>query len=316
MKRYLFFLAILASLSACRTDFDVLAPYKETTVVFGLLNPDTTGGGTIQYIRINKSFLGEGNAYEMAKNKDSINYRQGDISVTLLRMRNGSPDGSPIELTDTFMTVEEGPFARQQLFYKTSEKILPDPSTRYHLNVKNNRTGKVLESETSIIGTFNLASSTLEVVNSELDYTTGAISWSPIEYYHNGDTAHKYFDTFLGSAHNYNPATTNSKVTINIPGEAFFQTIKNKIAPSNLVSKRIAYKADVRFVVINQEFYNYLQVSKPSTGIVQDKPDYTNIQGGLGFFGCRYSKSFSVNIGQYTMMKLRTSEYTSQLDFK
>src|SRR5204862_7713213 len=58
---------------SCSTDFSVEAPYKETMVIYGLLNPDTMNG-KVQYIRISKAYLGEGNALIMAQERDSVNY--------------------------------------------------------------------------------------------------------------------------------------------------------------------------------------------------------------------------------------------------
>jgi hypothetical protein len=32
-------------------------------------------------------------------------------------------------------------------------------------------------------------------------------------------------------------------------------------------------------------------VNEPSSGIVQEKPDYTNVENGIGLFSCRYLKT-------------------------
>src|SRR6185436_11919047 len=66
-------------LSSCSTEVDLLEEYKPITVVYCLLN---TQDGT-QYIKVNKAFLGEGNALVMAQQSDSINYQPGSIDVTL-----------------------------------------------------------------------------------------------------------------------------------------------------------------------------------------------------------------------------------------
>ena len=71
--------------SACSTDFEVIGDWKETMVVYGLLDQaqDT------QYIKINKAFLGEGNAFEYAMIKDSTQF-VNSLNVTLQRIKNGS----------------------------------------------------------------------------------------------------------------------------------------------------------------------------------------------------------------------------------
>jgi len=76
LKRWHFiFLLPVLFINSCKTDFDIIAPYKETTVVYGLLDPDTS----VQYIKINKAFLGEGDALVMAQQMDSTNYKPGTL---------------------------------------------------------------------------------------------------------------------------------------------------------------------------------------------------------------------------------------------
>src|SRR5436853_64209 len=84
--KYIFFLLIsFIMFSGCENDLDVVDKYTETTIVYCLLNP----GDTSQYIRIEKSFLGEGNAYLMAQNADSLYPDSTKIQVSLQKIVNG-----------------------------------------------------------------------------------------------------------------------------------------------------------------------------------------------------------------------------------
>ena len=47
----------IAALTSCDTNVDLTAPYASTTVVFGLLDPQAD----TQFVKINKTFLGDGN---------------------------------------------------------------------------------------------------------------------------------------------------------------------------------------------------------------------------------------------------------------
>ena len=53
--------------------FNINAEWQDITVVYGLLDQSRFH----HYIRVNKAFLGNGNALTMAKNFDSTNYPQG-----------------------------------------------------------------------------------------------------------------------------------------------------------------------------------------------------------------------------------------------
>ncbi len=55
---------------SCETDFDTNAEWKDISVVYGLLDQRDS----VQYLKINKAFLGEGDALMFAKENDSINY--------------------------------------------------------------------------------------------------------------------------------------------------------------------------------------------------------------------------------------------------
>ena len=72
MKTKLSYVLLLftALFSACSTDLDVVGKYKETMVIYGLVDQNQAK----QYIKINKAFLGEGNAISYAAIKDSAQY--------------------------------------------------------------------------------------------------------------------------------------------------------------------------------------------------------------------------------------------------
>src|SRR5688572_28610592 len=108
MKKLFFILSAFAlALFSCRNDFAVNEDWKETMVIYGLLNP----GDTAQYIKINKAFLGEGNALVMAGEFDSVNYTQDEISAVLERW-NGSTWLQTIPLfKDTLIPKDTGVFA-------------------------------------------------------------------------------------------------------------------------------------------------------------------------------------------------------------
>ena len=75
-------------LYSCSTDVDLYADYKDITVVYGLLD----SGKDTNYIKINKAFLGPGNALDIALIDDSCNY-PGKLDAKLIEYK-GSATGS------------------------------------------------------------------------------------------------------------------------------------------------------------------------------------------------------------------------------
>src|ERR1022692_5127436 len=108
MKNYLklvLIVAVFSALFSCKNTLDINAPWKETTVVYGLLDPNAP----IQYIKINKAFLGNGNEMAYAKIADSINYGN-QLSAVLQQYSNGSLVAT-FPLHDTLMPKDPGTFA-------------------------------------------------------------------------------------------------------------------------------------------------------------------------------------------------------------
>jgi hypothetical protein len=85
MKHAIFSLLLISLLfSSCETEVDLNAPYQNTTVIFGLLDPDSNGDNVIsvqdtQWIKINKTFLGEGDNNNYAAIRDSSEYSDDDF---------------------------------------------------------------------------------------------------------------------------------------------------------------------------------------------------------------------------------------------
>jgi hypothetical protein len=57
--------------------------------------------------------------------------------------------------------------------------------------------------------------------------------------------------------------------------------------------KRIVGSLDFIFTVAANEFYTYIEVNKPPTGVNQSIPQYTNVDGGLGIFSSRLSQGYN-----------------------
>jgi hypothetical protein len=50
---------------------------------------------------------------------------------------------------------------------------------------------------------------------------------------------------------------------------------------------QIARAVDFVLTIANEELSTYLEVNAPVTGVIQERPAYTNINGGIGLFAAR-----------------------------
>ena len=51
--------------------------------------------------------------------------------------------------------------------------------------------------------------------------------------------------------------------------------------------RRVADRCDFEIIMGDDDFYSYIQVTKPSDDLNQNKPQFSNIENGFGIFGCR-----------------------------
>jgi hypothetical protein len=58
-----------------------------------------------------------------------------------------------------------------------------------------------------------------------------------------------------------------------------------------------------------------MEVNEPSNSIVQERPEYTNINNGIGIFSCRYEVIRSFYLNANSREELRNGEYTCNLMF-
>lgn len=295
-------------LVSCSTDVDLYADYKDITVIYGLLDykKDTN------YIKINKAFLGPGNALEIALIADSCNY-PGKLDSKIIEYR--APINSnqyqqtrvlPLD-TLTIHDKEEGIFyAPDQMVYYTAERInVNSQQFKYKYELQVDRGDTILTSNTNIVG-----GESKDIITSVLSFDPnverGSIKWAPFsnacvyevvigfnwaERRPDQDTVYRTMKWSLG---------THPESSINMENNMFILTYRTVDFFTNLASELGADTLDPRIDRIvrenplsisiaagGEELYNFISVNGPSSSIVQNIPEYTNISGGYGVFSSR-----------------------------
>jgi hypothetical protein len=148
------FISVL-TFTSCKNDLDVLAPGEESVSVYGVLNPNLP----VQNIRINKVYLTDGDALEVAQDASQINYGPGELKVTLQRFMNGSTTPTlttvgnstkkEIVLTETVVATAGGNFSTEQRLWQTTDKLYT--SGEYKLVIKNISSGKEFTAQSLMI---------------------------------------------------------------------------------------------------------------------------------------------------------------------
>lgn len=302
MKKIYLFISVLAILFiACETDFDVNSQWEETTVVYGLL--DASDENTLQKIKISKAFLGEMDAYEMAQYADSINFDTANIDVMIYKW-----GFSEIEDSDTLKavpTARDGDIFNDNIvvYEFENENLFLQKGYEYELVVKNNKSGNIVTSRTEVVsgfdfdGQYNKDKTFQFSFYFNSDFTSSTIKWEDSN--DNGsiyqlDLIFNYTEkrgtNFDSLQLTYSlPLVDDTEEKISIEGESFFNFLESNLSKDDDVV-RYFNSIDMQMTVGSEDLETYINVNKPITGIVQERPQFTNVNNGIGLFSSRFTK--------------------------
>jgi len=292
---------ILPILFSCETDFDVNANWKDVTIVYGLIDPNNDD----QLIKINKAYLGQGDAIQMASISDSTNYDPSNLIVKIHRVReqvfNTYDTLSTVVLTDTVLDKDDGLFSTDDNIIYTFKK----PSSFYNTNsiyvleILNLSSGQKVTSETEIINSFSFESLNPSfewgLYNGELAdslrFRTKNIEW---QNSNNGviyqlDILINYLESGIVNSLSWSQPIveySSGNMSLKIKGDQFFQFLENNL--DNNTTKQFL-NLDLVMTIGAQDLKTYIDVNQPFSGIVQERPVFSNIDNGVGLFSSRYT---------------------------
>jgi hypothetical protein len=318
---FLFFVPVL--LISCETDFDVIADYKEVAIVYGLLNQNDS----IHYLRINKAFLGAGNALTYAQVADSSSFG-ADITVILAEINSAGDKREILFDTVTLHNKVTGDFySPDQLLY--AAKAILDQSSTYELKVTNKKTAYEVSSKTNLIHNFNLTkpASGVKTLSFKRSITSAQkFTWNNAEngkryqlkfifnykeLNQSGDTTYKKADWLFPEETTEN-TDGSGESDVSYLNEDFFKFCESKIpysdqASENNVIKRFASVCDLEVTAIGDEFNTYIEANGPTTGVLMERPNYSNITNGLGLLSCRFQIHRLIVLSAESILDLSTT---------
>ena len=305
MIKRIFSLFILGTLflQSCSEEVKLIGDFKETAVVYGLLNH----ADSLHYVKITRAFIGPGNALEIAQIPDSSYFDQVDATVS--EIVNGTVTRTWI-LKDTVVQDKDtngyfyGP--EQKVYYfktlatganeaiQTSSNPLMSslkPTATYQFKAVINNGAFEVAAETGLVHgittnstsqnyTFKFADNPGEYISSGL-----AVSNTGNSYVVNGqlDVAYNEYIAGVPTEKSFNwqigefDVLPNSSKTFTISGRTFYDLMKFHVVSNPLVEKRNLRGIYITITGGAEELYNYMAVNKPSSSLAQSKPNYTNL---------------------------------------
>jgi hypothetical protein len=298
MRPLLLLTAVATLLStSCSNELDVTAPYEENTVAYALLDKGTT----TQFVKINKAFLGPDNALVYAAVPDSSEYTDAQLQAQVQEVKNGVVTAT-FPLQDTIMDHDPGIFAGPQhkLYYFTANL---DSSATYRLEAtaKGNQVSAECGVVARMVPTGAIASQPLRLVPTGGNgYANMNIRWNSAANGKRYDLSYRFkWDEVIGAdtvAKSFTqPLATvvadntngGAQLDASFEGEAFFQTVAVRVGNTPGVSKRIYRGVDILWAIAGEDLHVYLQLNNPISGLVEDRPTYTNVVNGYGLFSTR-----------------------------
>ncbi len=319
--RFIILSLVLLIAWSCKQDIDLTENYKDIPVVYGILSQNDT----VLYLRVNKAYSGDNNAYIIAGNPDSSNYGS-NIDVVIEEVNKAGGSRLMHLDTTTLFSKDSGTFYYPgQLLYAV--KAIPDPASTYNLRIQNKVNGHEVTASTRLVQDFIMtkpAPGDTAINFRKTLATQQKFEWLSAEYgklyqliiafYFKetsspGDTIMRKIEwTFNSVRSSTNQGGEN--LSVNYYNSDFYYNCNLRVPYPDYLKEEavISRKPDhigFVFTVVAEDLCNYLDISNPPAGFLLDEPAFSaNITNGLGVFSARYTKEFSFVIGKETQLYL------------
>ena len=340
------FFSISLIFSSCSTDFELNAPYETIPVVYGLLDQSKD----TQFVKINRSFLGYGNNVDYAAINDCTHFEN---VVAVLEEYNEFGNLIDHDTLKEFMVgnLQPGIFYEdsQKVYYlETDNDSLKEENT-YHLKVSVPDKGLNFDAETDLIkGSWlnfkfqtilYLAGSGFKVADVDLattedGYLEQTLRWTTAErgkryelmlrlhyteVYNDLSEQEKYLEWNLGRQISVS-SSGGEEMFKDVSGGSFFNFVETQLQNyenEDQVMKRVLGMDAIEIILTagNEDLNTYMQVNEPVTGIVTERPIFTNVNNGIGIFASKYSTKVSTFLSDGSMLEICAGQKTSGFKF-
>lgn len=284
-----FALLLMFVLTACENDIELAGEYEELPIIYGLLDASSD----TQFVRINKTFLKPGeNALESAKDPNNIYY--DSLSVSLIDLSN---DQSVI-LNRIEKPKEAGVFSTEKnfLYYST---MTMQVGTNYRLEALLPN-GKVAYGETQVINNVTLdrpgsgsivnfikTTGLVDEYKFRVDFTADIARFDlkmffVYEEVNNGNYTTHRVEVPIGTVNN-DRLVRETGYVVAFKTSAFFNAL-DRYVPNNTTRREISSDGNliVEAYAGDETLMFYKNVNEPISGISQTRPEFTNVENGLG----------------------------------
>ena len=329
----LFFSALF--LNSCKEDIELVGDFNETAIVYGILDQ----ADSVHFLKINRAFIGPGNAIEFAQIPDSSYFE--NLTATITEKISGQISRT-WTLNDTIINNkdENGIFyaPTQKLYYfehgmSNNESL--NPEATYHLNIIiNEGTAKefIVTGETTLIDGLTSGQSnpnaTFQFLDNQKEFKAFGVSVSDVgnaklvnvslklnfeEYTINNDTNKISIDWNVGESE------VSNNFSAVIQGERFYELIQENVTNDDNIIQRKFKSIQIVITGGSDDLNTYISSNEPSNSLTQSKPDFTNLSSNsdnnvIGVFTSRQTLTinklyYSSNVPTASCLDSKSREY-------
>lgn len=316
-------LCLIVAFNSCSTDVDLYLDFKDTTIVYGVMNvaKDTN------VIKIVRAFSGSNDdsfdVHQITLIADSLNYPDKlDARFLEYKKVSGeafSPTGREIILdTMTIHNKQEGLFyaPNQKLYYTTEHFNVNNALEKYKYKLLISKPNDTISSEISLIGgtSFQISSPMLffkaeNAGTRKLHFIPDdndavykvTMQFNYKELRSGQDTVYKNVNWSMGPYSTYELGIENGKLYFTYREDILFTTLSEAIGNDILNVERFFDSFIVSIYAYGKELEEYIQISAATSGV---EYYYTNIHGGLGLLSSDHEIRKNIEISSRTKTDL------------
>jgi hypothetical protein len=327
MKRALLYICfpLVVMMSACSTDINLYADYKQVPVVYGLLDAKAD----TNFIKITRVFYAQGDAYQVAQNPDSSDY-PGKLDVRLVEYCNNDSIREIVLDTITIRNKQPGTFYApcQKMYYTTERLGVNTQKEQYSYRLKAVLPDRVLTTKADLVGNDDFDVQSLGV-NFSKEYfgavprrflfspaVKGAVYQITLSFTFleqrlpDGDSVPRTMTWDIGTFNEeyFSLHTDGDAYYFLYRPETFYAMLRDFVGDDTTlvdVQRYITdYPAEVTIVAGGEKLRQYVYNNNTEVGFMQGDNEFSLIDGGYGVFSSRMTVSHKVRLAGETVPDL------------
>lgn len=344
----LLMLVMSSMISSCESEVNLMAPYKSTPVIVGILEytADT------QFVRINRTYLGAKNNDLYAQIKDSVEYAPGEVDARLYKLKDGNIIDSiqlhyitkpsrdvgaffnqdvgfyytaePLFTPDEIEDIELGSYLGKNILYEYLLKVtargetytaitnFPEMSVMTITNPPNTITPNRLDFYREVSSTYNNVSFSFVTGNNTYRYL-GVFRLNFDYFLADGtEVKNQYIDFKLGTLDNLNGKSGQPNST-KLNGGNWLEFLGYKLKEIPGITQVRIHNVEYRLTGANQSMTKFLKIAKPISDFTPAMSSYSNFDNGaIGVLGSRTVLTRSSQLSESTLKILNHGDLTAQ----